>query len=452
MEPLPDQDPRQAVSRRTFLQSAAAAIGASTLGVPGVSEAGQPSQVRQPRFARVGRSFAQHIIDGDCRMCVLGDSIATDSSSASNLSHGIQRTWRPTAWSFRFGRLQIGPPSWATGCAFDTFYYSAATGGAIATRFPGELYSGGEQSISPNIGVDWRFGGTDVPDFGPMLATVSLNDPVNYGVGNWAHEANIRGRALYWRGGAAMAPTLRLRGKRGAMVVGEAPIPMQGGPGQIAFADVDCGNSELNPSMEITSAPGVDERGRLAYWFGAGFWRSNAAGQRTPGFGLMQIGEGGWQTADHLSPFRCGDAGLRQYMAACFAPNTFLMHIGANPTVAEAQSLNAGDYRVFRDNLARIIKRYTTQAILAGAAPPIRWLMVNPFPMAHLVENWTARSRAMFELMMQDPENRAVVDLAALAAFRTGTQSWYTADGVHPTADGAAYLAGLIWSQIAAAY
>jgi hypothetical protein len=262
----------------------------------------------------------------------------------------------------------------------------------------------------------------------------------------------VRGRVLFWRSNSTMVEALRLRGRRGGVLVGETMVPMANGFGQIASADVDCGDNDFVPVLELSSAPGVDERGKYAYFFGAGFWRCTAGGQRVPGFGLMQIGEGGWTTTDHLNSFRCTDIGLREYMAACVPPNTFLLHLGANVSSIEAQTLNAGDPSVFKANLGAIMQRYTAAALQAGAAGPIRWLLANPFPMGYTEVNMRTRARAMMELVLADPVNRAFVDLSLLAGCRTGNfPSWYTVDGIHPTPDGAAYLAGLIWSHIAAA-
>jgi hypothetical protein len=290
------------------------------------------------------------------------------------------------------------------------------------------------------------FGNTNVPDFGPMLATAALNDPENYAVGRWS-DGLLRGRVVYLSGGS-MAD-LMVRGRRGGSVVTTASIPS--GESGTFYTDVSCGVGPGLPSLEITSAPGVDERGEYAVWLGAGFYAVDAGGNRIPGFGLMLVGVGGWTTANHLDNAGCTPQALAGYYAATLRPNTFLLHIGANQTAAEAQSLNAGDPSVYRANVAAMIDRHTQAALAAGAQGPVRWILVNPFPLGWSDLNAQTRMVALSQVAAADPQNRGVVDLSVLAARRNGAQSWYTTDGAHPTPDGAAYLAGLIWSQIVGA-
>jgi lysophospholipase L1-like esterase len=239
--------------------------------------------------------------------------------------------------------------------------------------------------------------------------------------------------------------------RAGGPVLGQVSAPMENSLAGVSSADVSCSGYGA-PVLEITSMPGVDERGRYAYWFGAGFIRHDGAGIPLRGLGLMQVGESGWTSAHHLDNIRCSPANLAGYFAASLRPNTFLLHVGANQTPVEASSLNAGEAFVYRASCAAIMQRFTDAAIAAGAQGPIRWLLVNPYPLGWPEVNAAARATALMDLARVDPVNRAFVDLSQLAARRGGRNtSWYTTDGSHPSADGAAYLAGLIWSQLAAA-
>jgi lysophospholipase L1-like esterase len=458
--PIPPTTPApDALSRRGFLGRAALAAGAGLAAgsIPASVQAQQPRPISAvplgPAFtpvAQVPKALAQHIVYGDCSLCVLGDSICTDGSSASNIPYGIQRTWKPNRWVGRTGRIYQGPPSWALSHVYNTFYYSEATEGSVHYRTPGFNYGGGEIAISPNTGYDWLFGNIDVPDNDPYLGEITPNDLANYTGGAWADNVPIRARLIYWRGGPHMVPALRMRGKRGPAYLDPVTLTMQGTPG-IAYTDVSCGASLGPPGVFITSEPGVDERGKRAYPLGVGFWRHDGNGNRIPGFSLSQVGESGWNSGDHLAGWRCSAGNLAAFLAASLRPNTFLVHL-ANQTVPEMSALNAGSSAVYADSMRNMISRYTTAAIAAGAATPIRWILVNSFPVGAPEINNLKRAEAMYRVCQEDPANRAFIDLCRLAADRIGSNvTWYTTDGVHPNPAGAAYIAALIWAQIAAA-
>jgi hypothetical protein len=377
---------------------------------------------------------ARHIRYGDCRMCVLGDSIVTDSSSNSNLPYGMQRSWAPSAWTARVGRADYGPPAWAwDSLGTDTFYIGTPT-----ARNPGDTYTNSQTGISPNIGLDLTFSG-NVPDFAPEILFRQLNDPSDYAVGDWTSGVSVMSRLVYYRAASGMG-TPRIQSVRGTGVVStSANINMVGTAG-VTYADIDCGTGAGAPGIKFTGASSGDETGTEVYTL-AYQWYKHSGGVRTPGFGLMQIGEGGWDTADHLNTTQCTDANLAGFLAATLVPNTFLLYIGSNRTATEGTQLAAGTTTEFEANVRAIIARYNAAAILAGATAPIRWLLVNPHDTGAGATIHAAMGRALYNVKL-DSDYYGFINAYTLSDPEL-------ADGAHPTADGAVTLGTDLWAPIA---
>jgi hypothetical protein len=434
------------ISRRGFLGRAALTAG---LAAGGMSSAAFGQQPRGPGQLHVGTSrfpisqispkLARHIIYGDCGLCLIGDSISTDGSSASNIPYGIQRTWRPQQWVARFGRASIGPPPWAVDVE-QTLNDVVRT-----TPAPGMPFSGGQVALSPNSADDHTFVSNNLPDHWYPWR-FKLNDGINYAANDPFSGAATMARVIWWR--APGHATMRIFARRGNAEV-SAPfiVDMSAGSAGMTFTDMDCGAGLDAPGLYI--GKNGNQIGNRVYYLGCGVYR-HQDGQRRPGFGLMQVGEGGWTTAHHRDVTRCTDANLAAFFQATLRPNTFLLHI-ANSTPEEIASLNVGNTSLFAANVAALMNRYANAAILAGATQPIRWLLVNHFPLDVTDLYLHSRGRALYQVAQADPENRGFIDLGRLAAMRHAAGSWYTVDGVHPSPAGATYLSGLLWSQIVAA-
>jgi lysophospholipase L1-like esterase len=386
----------------------------------------------------MSREFAEFIRYGDCMACFAGDSIGTDSSSESNLPYGMQRTWQPARWVARVGRADYGPPAWAwDSLGTDTFYIGTPT-----ARAPGDTYTNSDTAISPNIGLDLTFSG-NVPDFAPEILFRQLNDPSEYAGGDWTSGVSIMARMIYYRRASGMA-TPRIQSVRGTGVVTTGSnINMNGTAGVLA-ADIDCGTGAGAPGLKFTGASSGDETGGEVYILGFQWFR-HSGGTRLPGFGLMQIGEGGWTTTHHTDTARCTAANRAGFFAATLTPNLFIYYIGSNPATGEADELNAGTYGTYKANVSAMMAANELAAKTAGATPPIRHLLINPHKIDGLTAtNQIAKGRALEQLAMEQPATRAYIDLYTLAGDTTDD----LADGVHPTTDGAIRLSRLMWQQV----
>ena len=390
----------------------------------------------------------------------VGDSQTTDGSTNSNLGYGMQRVFRPPLWGFRTGRAVMGATAWSSGGN------SISSEATVTARNPGDTFGGGLglTAIAPVPVTEWEFTANRADGSAVSFGNAFLNDSANYAVGNvWAsNQCYVRQSTHDSSQGIA---SFRLRAARNTgtdaspvyTTVGTAAVTNTGVTGW-KYAEGDCGAGAGSPAVQIIENS-INEFATGAKWLilGTRTFIRGTIGQPIIGFGLGDIATGGHTAQDVARVFGDSTYGAVRCTAANAAwlwanmhmnPNIVHLNISQNQAAATQTALNAGDGSLYKAEIQTCINAINNVASLAGGPRPL-FILANSFNTAYSETNRATRSLVIEQLA--DETNNAFIDYSLRMPTSAGT-GWWTADDIHPTADGASLWAATLWNAMVSEY
>ncbi len=407
-----------------------AAIEADPLLADHLDLIAAPSDLRLAAFAK--GLYQPH---GQTVLQVIGDSI-----NAPN---------RPTSMQIGYrDRWEVPYNGWvvhADSGNIDIGYMNAQ--GPMDTnevRDPGAWFANDLHAISPVRTRESIWNG-DVPWGGTLSDCYILNSQLwNMRLGNpFASSAIVDARVIMYEGPAQMAGFVAV-GVRGGNDYSSGaytrPEPVSNG---IVWIDRVTGPGLNNPGIRLRSDPLTSESTAGAnslLLLGARF-----RARIHDGVQMQFIAHGGWTAADHLDQDKFTDEALRQYYAATDPPTHALLWVGQNQTPQESQGFQAGNPSVYKHDIEKVIQRHEA-AIAALGAPPPRWLLVATYKAGYPRHTLELLARSLYQISRERP-NVSFLNLYTLTGGEQFDPSWL-ADGVHPTPEGAMYLASVMNSRM----
>ena len=373
---------------------------------------------------------ANRIMNRDCRMVIVGDSITTKGNPIS-IGLGIGRTWAPRQW---VGRVSPGNPQVDnTGLNIACPYADdkLRVGWQVA---PGQAFSDGSVGLAPDYALDYSFD-ADYPDRSSLL-TATLGSMGAYVRGDWTAGAPLTARMVY-RVGPRTIPQVQIQSVRNNDYTLASTVQLSGPVDQTGWVESTMSDGYGPAQLVVQSAPDVDESGTNFYHYGTLFYRGDVAG-----FQFDSVSIGGWTAADQLDPVKCSDQQLVSYLAATRSPNLVMIWIGQNMTVDEYNIPG-----VWRSHVQGLIDRYRKATVAAGAVNPM-FLLVAPYRANDIETRFDWMAEDLHTLSVINP-NTGYINLCALAGtYKQMARNGYFRDGLHPSELGAVVFAKLLWQQI----
>lgn len=378
-----------------------------------------------------------------CSIMMLGASQEADNGSQWTLTHAIRQCWRlPNLPDGSPGYVSTGGRAASVGggtakaisCAHNTNanFFGALAGAEVPitmlSTLPGTLDTHGPTACQYQVFAAKAITG------GQHFYCAYVQAPEYYANGfcPWANRQS-HCRLVYWRSAAAPA-RVYATGLRTANSSLGAPaatdttlttwaggrdattpvaVNMSGADGLVGL-DVDCGSGDANADM--TLGPGV----RLSAYkadatftgtlqiFGTRVFAS-AGGSPIDGFGVFDIGSGGWTTAEHaaLHGTTCTEQSYRDYCAlmggmdSIGGPNVVAMCLGQNMTAGQSAqildasaSLAAGYYAQYQADIRAEIEAQNAMGLALNGEVPLV-LLTNPFSTAGSIGSPTSIDMAI---------------------------------------------------------
>jgi hypothetical protein len=375
-----------------------------------------------------------------CSWLNIGDSLSTDVSSNCNLGFGMQRTFRPTRWGGRAGRIVMGPAAWAMAGN------NITTGSAFADHNPGATIHSSTPTVSlinPVPVSKWEFSANQ--GAGSIFSNGFIADPVNYGTGDVWGSNLCYVRQPYYRQTNGLQVTFRgIRNTNTAAsptysTINSLTVDTKGTPGWQA-ADISCGSGAGMPGVQVVEG-GVDEStaGANQLVLAPRAVIRGALGTDPVGFYLADNATGGHNALDALRAL--GGDGAN---ATCtqdnaqwfwnnlyFKPNIVHICLTQNKTTPVINELNAGVGTTFRAQHLALLTQIRTLAIAANSSMPFV-ILSHAYNTA-----WSALNVATASAVLRDLAaewNGAFIDYSSIMPVNpAGSNGWWTGDDVHPS-------------------
>lgn len=410
-------------------------------------------------------------------VCGVGDSTVTDTSSASNIPFGWQRS------------MQFNAPIVARmGRAGQAF---AAAHGVSVGQGGGSYTTTSPQSTAANIGqqcptTSQGAGGTAVaagsiyaanqaPSPNPMHCLVyngpqswaagndvtwTLNDLPGYKEGDWTAGAPVMGRLMFYANANGL-PNARTVAGRSSQVSNVATNHTTN-PGTNRYQDADCGSGSGTPyiatRVDQTVSPDYDETNKNQTLEGVLFYKHDGAGNPLKGIGIMDMAIGGHTTESLLAQLGGGAspaavfARIKEWVANHKLGKrfVFMLSIGINLTSAESTELSAGIKTTIKNNLkalVAILRAIEPDCLICICAPH----MTPGYSVLHCETKWQAMLEVAREVNCSFWNRyrvlgRYVTNGNAVTGGVSGT------DFTHPSANGAELIGAVDSSGIQMAY
>lgn len=422
--------------------------------------------------------WAKEIVSGpDAVLMCLGNSLICDTASTPGLGRGIQRVWRPPAWSGRGTRVLNGPGVWSSQTTTQgvgtvtSLPKTTAWGGTGGTgKFPVTCYS---------LFVTFNLSGN-------TIMRNALSDPrktgTESGAFDWADGTAMRARLLYHAapdaeavgiGDGSNAGTGMLawsaQGTRGTLgsesLVGstktDSAASVSAGQDQTKYVDVDCGSGSGLPGIRITDKTGATEQYKWALWGAAMYYRGSAEGVREPGLVVYDMATGGDNSEDIRALFQdvvIPSAYTVAYMESMFWPSHVYIYAPfQNQTGAEGTDFGTGSYAVAKTNLLGVIDDF--RAMCDAYSKPRPKICIDPgHHTGYTAADMELRAKACYEVARE--RGCAFLNSFAMTARNpSGSTAWFTnptTDDVHfglpntteACGNGESYVAGVIWAAM----
>lgn len=410
-------------------------------------------------------------------VCAVGDSTITDSSSASNVPFGWQRSMQFNAPIVaRMGRV-VGPfatahaVSVAQGGGNYTTTSPQSTAANIGQQCPtaaqgaggtavaaGSIYAA-NQSPSPNPVQCYVYNNNQSWSAGNDV-TYTLNGLSGYKEGDWTAGVPVMGRLMFYANANAL-PNARTVAGRSSQVSNVATDHTTS-PGTNRYQDADCGSGAGTPYLatrvDQTVSPDYNETNKNQTLTSVLFFKHDGAGNPLKGIGIMDMAIGGHTTESLLAQLGGGAspaavyARIKEWLANHKLGKRFYfpISIGINLTSAESTELSAGTKTTFKNNLKALVahlRLIEPDCLISLNAPH----MTPGYTVLHCTTKW----QAMLEVAQEvncgffnryAMLGRFVSNGNAVTGGASGT------DYTHPSANGAEVIGALDTTAIQMAY
>ena len=308
-------------------------------------------------------------------------------------------------------------------------------------------------------------------------ASFTMQFPSQWASGDWFSGVHMAGRIIIHKSTTAgMLSGFSTSPRRnGANVAGSTLNLSAADADGLVYLDQLIGNAAGYPGVGLTSKTGHNETGQFLLVAGYAMYKHDGSGNRTSGLYVCDVGQTGMTSTGLLGslgstlpslPVTVPVATTLAYMAANFNPKYHIVRIGYNAiSSGDYDEVNGGtasgasggfadgSYAQYKYNVQQIINQINANHAAASLAGMPVILLVAQY-MAGTDAYASLRATALYEL---SNDNQNVCFFNEYAEVGTSMLSptilnWWTNDGVHLSPDGAAYVAGLLWSALKTEY
>lgn len=265
------------------------------------------------------------------------------------------------------------------------------------------------------------------------------------------NSATVNAKALFYEN-ARLFTSFNVRGRRNTTNQNVVAYTKPGSPSNgIVGVEVSCGvHATQDPNLIINGFTGFSSGTIDAIpYLGTRFRSTDPDGVQ-----YQAISHGGFTTGDHITTNSWSDAALEQWYTQVGVPTHIVLWLGQNTNPGTyglseqgANSLDTGHGTNYKANLLAIIARHEARIAAIGGASP-KWLLVTQYKTGYN-QTYYDTMAAVHQQISNETPNVSWVNLYELAGGYAMdiTTSFALSDGVHPTASGARYFAGLIFKE-----
>jgi len=303
-------------------------------------------------------------------------------------------------------------------------------------------------------------------------ASYTMRFPSQWACGDWFSGVHLSGRVILHKSTTAgMLSSFSVQARRdGSGLSGSLTGQTAADTNGLTYIEKPIGNASGYPGIGLVSTTGHIETGTYMLVSGYSFFRTDGAGgARSPGFYICDFGQTGMTTMGLLGSLGSSEGSLASnvpeatvlaYLAANHNPSKWIVRIGYN-------AISSGDYdevnggvasgagggfadgsnKQFKHNMTLILNQIRRLYALSSATDQLVILLVSQY-MAGTDAYASLRADALCDLSRDNSDVAFFNEYSAVGVSLLSPTilSWWTDDGVHMSPDGAAYIAGLLWS------
>lgn len=297
--------------------------------------------------------------------------------------------------------------------------------------------------------------------------------PSQWASGDWFSSVHMAGRVVLFKSTThSMLTSFSTQPRRnGAGVAGSTAGRTAADEDGIAWFDQAIGNAAGYPGVGLLSSGGLAETGLNLMVVGYSIYKHDGSLNRSAGLYIYDVGQTGMTSMGLAGALgsslgtldtNVSQTAINKWNEANFDARYHLVRIGYNAiSSGDYDEVNGGtasgasggfadgSYAQYKYNVQQIINQINTNHAARGLAGLPIILLVAQYQ-AGSDTYASLRATALYELS-NDNQNVCFFNEYAAAGssmLSPGIANWWTDDGIHPSAAGSGYIAGLLWSAL----